>query len=368
MNKTTPSATKRFRGADSDDETIPSLPLAPPTKHTKYASMAHSSIKNEPVEPNHLPSPPVSQRKHTSPRRQPQPFPRLSPIPVKRSSSLDPDEEQKPTITPSTPPRKRAKPNPVIVISSDDEGDANTDYLPSPPSSLQTQKKTSTGPKKSAPPKKEKKVPKPKAPSAADLKAAWHDWCLANAWKKDIKYKQGAGWKVIHSSEAKKYFGFKPEELATVPHEEFPNEHNPKTPGRSYRREDILKLAYRKHAALKGVPGACALHGNENEAAALEEGKKLYEANLQKLEARYCAKNNGNERPGPVWRSRRSDIDVDDPVGGVYGGYDWGEGYGTDGDGDGGYASVVDYSDECCDGCGVIGIIAAMMMQSGRRR
>ncbi|KAF8067577.1 hypothetical protein FPV67DRAFT_1141617 [Lyophyllum atratum] len=296
--------------------------------------------------------------------RQPQPFPlRLSPIPVKQSSSLDPDEEQKLAITPSTPPRKRTKPNPVVIVNSDDEGDAaHSDYLPSPPSSPQTQKKTSTGPKKPTKPKQEKKAAKAKLPSAAQLKAAWHDWCAANAWKKDIKYKQRAGWSIIHSSDAMKYFSLRPEDLATVPHEEFVNEYNPKTPGKSYRHEDLLKLAYRKQAALKGVPGACAPHGNENEAAALEEGERLYEAHLRKLEATYRAKHDGNERPGPVVRSRKPVVHVNYAVDVGYGGYGWDFGY--DSDGDGGYDSDMDNSGGCCPGCEVIGIIA--MLQSRR--
>ncbi|KAF8056663.1 hypothetical protein FPV67DRAFT_1678035 [Lyophyllum atratum] len=269
MSKSTPNGIERLRRTDGDDEPKPSLPLT----STRISTKAHAETAILP------------------PRRTP-------PIPVKRSSSLDPNEEQKkPTITPSTPPRKRTKRNPVIIVDSDAKGGpADAGYLPSAPSFPRTQKRIITGPKK------------------ADR--------LVRVVRGQ-RMEEGHRLRTVGGLQYNPQFRcFKLEELATLAHEEFVNPQGPR-PGKSYCYEDVLKLAYRKHAALKGVPGACAPRGNKNEAAVLEKGKTLYEANLKKLEANYRDKHDGNERPGPAKRPPRSVSYVDHAIDHSYGSASW---------------------------------------------
>ncbi|SJL00855.1 uncharacterized protein ARMOST_04169 [Armillaria ostoyae] len=129
---------------------------------------------------------------------------------------------------------------------------------------------------------------------------AWDAWLARdeNQWSpdKDPEYKQKVGWKVIHFTVAKTYYRFSDKEMGTLPYTTFENQHNTSRPGRAFNRSDLLRLGYRKEAALSGVKGA--LEGTF-EGGALHEGKKLFDAKLEHLNDKYKKAHQGQPRPGP---------------------------------------------------------------------
>lgn len=88
-----------------------------------------------------------------------------------------------------------------------------------------------------------------------------------------------------HLDAAKTYYRFLDKEMGTLPYTTFENQHNTSRPGRAFNRSDLLRLGYRKEAALSGVKGA--LEGTF-EGGALREGKKLFEAKFVHLHNKYC--------------------------------------------------------------------------------
>lgn len=67
------------------------------------------------------------------------------------------------------------------------------------------------------------------------------------------------------------YFDLKPDELKCLPHDEYPNFHNPRQPSRLYHYDECAKLAFRKEAMLSGVS-----EEDVGEDEMLERGKKLF--------------------------------------------------------------------------------------------
>ncbi len=63
--------------------------------------------------------------------------------------------------------------------------------------------------------------------------------------------------------------------MGTLPYVTFENQNNPMRPGKSYNKLDLLRLAYRKEAALNGVEGA--LDGVPKDDL-LKEGQRLFDA------------------------------------------------------------------------------------------
>lgn len=63
--------------------------------------------------------------------------------------------------------------------------------------------------------------------------------------------------------------------MGTLPYVTFENQYNPKHPGKSYNRLDLLRLAYRKEATLNGVEGT--LDGVPKDDM-LKEGRRMFDA------------------------------------------------------------------------------------------
>ncbi|KAI0023871.1 hypothetical protein F4780DRAFT_26902 [Xylariomycetidae sp. FL0641] len=114
---------------------------------------------------------------------------------------------------------------------------------------------------------------KAKAENKRRWKAEWEAWVAQSRWVRDENYRQKVGSIEIHKTDAKKYYGLKDEELDTLPYKEFPNDYNPRKPGRSYPHDAVCKLAYRKLARLAGVH-----EKGEPEAELLRQGQELFEA------------------------------------------------------------------------------------------
>ncbi|KAK0463722.1 uncharacterized protein EV420DRAFT_1729064 [Desarmillaria tabescens] len=102
------------------------------------------------------------------------------------------------------------------------------------------------------------------------------------------------GWKVVQYTDAKNHFRFSDQEMGTLPYVTFENQNNPSRPGKSYNKLDLLRLAYRKEAALNGVEGA--LDGVPNDSM-LKEGQRLFDARMDDLDSKYKKNHGGKSRP-----------------------------------------------------------------------
>ncbi|KAK0441974.1 hypothetical protein EV421DRAFT_1736583 [Armillaria borealis] len=129
-------------------------------------------------------------------------------------------------------------------------------------------------------------------------KQSWEAWLARgeNQWKpeQDPNYKQKIGWKVVQYTDAKNHFRFSDEEMGTLPYVAFENQNNPMRPGKSYNKLDLLRLAYRKEAALNGVEGA--LDGVPKDDM-LKEGQRLFDARMDNLDNKYKKSHDGKSRP-----------------------------------------------------------------------
>ncbi|KAK0196707.1 hypothetical protein F5146DRAFT_1129502 [Armillaria mellea] len=130
------------------------------------------------------------------------------------------------------------------------------------------------------------------------LKQSWEAWLAhgENQWKpeQDPDYKQKIGWKVVQYTDAKNYFRFSDKEMGTLPYITFENQNNPMRPGKSYNKLDLLRLAYRKEAALNDIEGA--LDGVPKDDM-LKEGQRLFDARMNDLDSKYKKKHDGKSRP-----------------------------------------------------------------------
>lgn len=68
-----------------------------------------------------------------------------------------------------------------------------------------------------------------------------------------------------------KFYLLKKEEMNTLPYWEFPNDHNPNQPGRSYALDNVTRLVYRKFAILAGLH-----EQNLKEPELLKRGKAIF--------------------------------------------------------------------------------------------
>ncbi|THU90108.1 hypothetical protein K435DRAFT_841574 [Dendrothele bispora CBS 962.96] len=131
--------------------------------------------------------------------------------------------------------------------------------------------------------KEKKREKKEKGPGKKALKAAWDTWCQQHVWPFDNDYKLPGGSRYLIKTLAQSNFNLKKEELATLPHQTFKNQNNPKRPGEKYAENKLYELAYRKHAAINGVEGALEEVLTND---VLEKGKALFVSYMNKLKPR----------------------------------------------------------------------------------
>lgn len=125
-------------------------------------------------------------------------------------------------------------------------------------------------------------------------KQIWNEWLAHNEWnpEHDRYYRQKIEWEVVQPSDAKTFYRFTDAEMDTLPYAM--NRCNPRRPGKAYNRLDLIRLAYRKEAALNGVKGA--VHGMPRDKM-FKEGKRLFEARMKDLESKYWTFTGGKRRP-----------------------------------------------------------------------
>lgn len=101
-------------------------------------------------------------------------------------------------------------------------------------------------------------------------KETWRVWVI-NHDAGDERFKADpAEHDTLTQTNCKAVYGVTPEELKTLAHDEVFNTHNPKMPGRVFKKEEVQRLAFRKAAVLAGVE-------EKDETKLVERGRVIHE-------------------------------------------------------------------------------------------
>jgi hypothetical protein len=101
-------------------------------------------------------------------------------------------------------------------------------------------------------------------------KEKWRVWIINND-AGDKRFKADpADHETLTQTNCKALYGVTPEELKTLAHDEVFNSHNPKMPGKVFKKEEVQQLAFRKSAVLAGVE-------EDNDEELVKQGKAIFE-------------------------------------------------------------------------------------------
>lgn len=187
--------------------------------------------------------------------------------PVKQPSpTFSSSEDDAPQVKKTT---KRSRP--MALVSSDEEIAPTTSRPTKKPRTTKTPaqiiaaaaekaklaeeklEKKAARDKAAAEKKAEKEAAAAKKNEEKQRKEIWRVWIINNdagdeRFKADPKEHD-----TLTQTNCKTYYGVTPEELKTLAHDEVFNSHNPKMPGKIFKREEVQRLAFRKSAVMAGV-------------------------------------------------------------------------------------------------------------------
>jgi hypothetical protein len=117
--------------------------------------------------------------------------------------------------------------------------------------------------------KSEKEAAAAKKNEEKQRKETWRVWVINND-AGDERFEADTEHDTLTQTNCKKYYGVTPEELKTLAHDEVFNSHNPKMPGKIFKRSEVQRLAFRKSAILAGVE-------EKDDEELVEQGRAIFE-------------------------------------------------------------------------------------------
>jgi hypothetical protein len=186
---------------------------------------------------------------------------------VKRSTKrsrpmapVDSDEEAGPT-TPRPAKKTRTTKTPAqITAAAAEKAKLAQEKL----------KKKASKDKAAAEKRAEKEAASAKKNQQKQCKEIWRVWVINNDAGDERFKADPTEHDTLTQTNCKKFYGVTPEELKTLAHDEVFNSHNPKMPGKIFKREQVQRLAFRKSAVLAGVE-------EKDDEELVKKGKVIFE-------------------------------------------------------------------------------------------